>query len=119
MMRWVLQFTVAHYGHVWQAYVDDTTTILAQHDTAPPIKGIYSLPGPYTVEQRSLNALTIIVDTFPKNVLETAAWIGFANANERSSETSVGPISSEPMFAPTLGDRDHAEVGLFGSVGAG
>ena len=47
--------------------------------------------------QRSSNALTIIPDTFPKKAPETAACRGFANANERSRERSVGPASLESV----------------------
>jgi hypothetical protein len=51
-------------------------------------------PGPYTLTQRSSNALTINVDTLPKNAPDTAACKGFANSYARSSERIVGPVSS-------------------------
>jgi hypothetical protein len=54
--------------------------------------------------------LTINVDTFPKKAPETAAWMGFANENERSSERSVGPTSSEWMLNPVLAGCGAAEV---------
>lgn len=34
-------------------------------------------------------------DTCPKNLADTAAWTGFANANSRSKVTIVGPSPDE------------------------
>jgi hypothetical protein len=53
---------------------------------------IYFVPGPYTSMQRSSKALTISLDTCPKNAAETVACTGFEKANARSSVTSVGPV---------------------------
>lgn len=51
---------------------------------------IYLILGPYTFRQRSSKALTISLDTCPKNAAETVACTGFENAKARSSVTSVG-----------------------------
>ena len=62
---------------------------------------VYASPGPYISKQRSSNALTIIFDTWPKTLADTAAWTGFAKANERSRVTRVG-LAAAPSGADGL-----------------
>jgi hypothetical protein len=59
--------------------------------------------------QCSSKALTISLDTCPKNAAETFACTGFENANVRSSVTSVGPV----LCCPT------EVVGVSGADGFG
>ncbi len=67
-------------------------------------------PGPYTSKQRSSNALTIILETCPKNAAETAAWTGLANAKDKSRVTSVGPLSGSFVVVMSfVGGVDVAE----------
>ena len=68
---------------------------------------VYASPGPYISKQRSSNAFTIIFDTWPKTLADTAAWTGFAKANERSRVTRVGlaPPGLAGSAAPSAGSR--------------
>jgi hypothetical protein len=52
--------------------------------------------------QRCSNAFTISFETCPKNVAETVACIGFANAKARSRVTNVGPSSGKTGFVAEI-----------------
>lgn len=50
----------------------------------------YRVPKPYTSIHRSSKALTIILDTLPKNALDTLACNGFEKAKTISNVRRVG-----------------------------
>jgi hypothetical protein len=69
----------------------------------------YRVPKPYTSIHRSSNALTIILDTLPKNALDTLACNGFEKANTISNIKSVGAVWAQRSsgwlaWIPSLGD---------------
>lgn len=72
----------------------------------------YLLPGPYITKHRSSNALTICLDTCPKNAADTVACTGFANANDRSRVNSVGPEwSAEIRWCDVDGEDEADKLG--------
>lgn len=102
--------TTAHHGLVGQMCIAQDRPILQL---------IYLFPGPYTSKQRSSKALTMSLETCPKNVADIVACTGFENANARSSVTSVGPAWSFKKMGDSWDVCDDLGRGSWPALGWG